>query len=262
VPDLRINQEIGAAARVVTDEKGNASSLALSQNEVGIGTTAPRAVLHIEAPAPADANSAQLLVTATDGRTLMVGRTEDYGFIQSHNRQPLALNPLGNSVGIGTGTPQATLDVRGSISVTEDIILAGADCAEEFECDPEGSSDAGTVMVASAGNRLVHCSTPYDRRVAGIVSGQHEHRPAIVLGRKLKTDQAQRIQLALIGTVLCKAEAESGAIEIGTLLTTSSRRGHAMCATDPIRAFGAIVGKALEPLCTGTGLIRVLVTLQ
>jgi hypothetical protein len=35
-----------------------------------------------------------------------------------------------------------------------------------------------------------------------------------------------------------------------------------MKATDPTRAFGAVIGKALEPLDAGEGLIPILVALQ
>jgi hypothetical protein len=38
--------------------------------------------------------------------------------------------------------------------------------------------------------------------------------------------------------------------------------GHAMKGTDRARMLGAVVGKALEPLREGTGVIQVLVTLQ
>ena len=48
----------------------------------------------------------------------------------------------------------------------------------------------------------------------------------------------------------------------GDLLVTSSTPGHAMKGTDRGRLVGAVVGKALEPLQTGSGVIQVLVTLQ
>ncbi len=51
-------------------------------------------------------------------------------------------------------------------------------------------------------------------------------------------------------------------IEIGDLLTTSATPGHAMKATDPHKAFGAVIGKALRPLDRGQGLIPVLIALQ
>jgi hypothetical protein len=51
-------------------------------------------------------------------------------------------------------------------------------------------------------------------------------------------------------------------IEVGDLLTTSPTPGHAMKATDPVRAFGAVIGKALRALGDGQGLIPILVALQ
>jgi hypothetical protein len=57
-------------------------------------------------------------------------------------------------------------------------------------------------------------------------------------------------------------DAESGAIAVGDLLTTSDTPGHAMKAQDPERAFGAVIGKALAPLRDGRDLIPILVALQ
>ncbi len=60
--------------------------------------------------------------------------------------------------------------------------------------------------------------------------------------------------------VRVKADAKYGAIRRGDLLTTSPTEGHAMVASDP--KLGTIVGKALESLESGTGEIKVMVTLQ
>ena len=68
------------------------------------------------------------------------------------------------------------------------------------------------------------------------------------------------VPVAIIGIVPCKVTAESGSIGIGDLLVTSSRPGHAMRDADP--RIGTVLGKALEPLASGTGVIMVLVTLQ
>jgi hypothetical protein len=46
------------------------------------------------------------------------------------------------------------------------------------------------------------------------------------------------------------------------MLTTSPRSGFAMKASDPARAFGAVIGKALAGLERGSGLLPMLVTLQ
>ena len=68
--------------------------------------------------------------------------------------------------------------------------------------------------------------------------------------------------LALVGRVPCKVDATYGPIAVGDLLTTSPTPGHAMRCDDRLACLGAILGKALEPLDTGTGVILVLVTLQ
>jgi hypothetical protein len=68
--------------------------------------------------------------------------------------------------------------------------------------------------------------------------------------------------------VRVKADASYGGIKAGDLLTTSSTSGHAMKAQPvdlggvEIYRPGTIIGKALEPLNSGTGLIEVFVTLQ
>lgn len=68
--------------------------------------------------------------------------------------------------------------------------------------------------------------------------------------------------LALIGRVMCKADAGFGSIQVGDLLTTSATPGYAMKASVPSRAFGAVLGKALRPLKMGRDLIPVLIALQ
>lgn len=79
---------------------------------------------------------------------------------------------------------------------------------------------------------------------------------------------AGKIPLAIIGVMPVKVSAENGPIVPGDLLTTASLPGHAMKATPvdvggvSIYRPGTIVGKALEGLAGGSGIIRVLVTLQ
>ena len=73
---------------------------------------------------------------------------------------------------------------------------------------------------------------------------------------------AKEIPLAIVGIVPCKVSAENGSIQRGDLLVTSSTSGYAMRGTDRRRMLGAVVGKALEPLSSGKGVIQVLVTLQ
>jgi hypothetical protein len=73
---------------------------------------------------------------------------------------------------------------------------------------------------------------------------------------------AEEIPMAMIGIVPTKVTTENGPIRRGDLLVTSSRLGYAMKGTDRSRLVGAVIGKAMGSLETGTGVIEVLVTLQ
>jgi hypothetical protein len=59
-----------------------------------------------------------------------------------------------------------------------------------------------------------------------------------------------------------KVDASFGPIKAGDLLTSSSNPGYAMKAADANAASGAIIGKALGNLDSGTGMVPVLVTLK
>jgi NAD(P)H-hydrate repair Nnr-like enzyme with NAD(P)H-hydrate dehydratase domain len=63
-----------------------------------------------------------------------------------------------------------------------------------------------------------------------------------------------------MGKVWCMANADVAPIRPGDLLTTSSISGHCRRVTEPARAFGAVIGKALTALASGRGLVRVLVS--
>lgn len=65
------------------------------------------------------------------------------------------------------------------------------------------------------------------------------------------------IAIATAGVALCRAEAASAPIEVGDLLIASSIEGHAM-KHDGTVAKPAILGRAVDPLPVGAGLIRVL----
>jgi hypothetical protein len=149
---------------------------------------------------------------------------------------------------------------KGNVVVTKDIILANADCAEEFDIADPDAVDPGTVVVIDQDGALQRSRKAYDKRVAGIVSGAGDCKPALILDRK--DVRPNRQPVALVGKVFCKVDAQYSAIEVGDLLTSSPTPGHAMKACDPFRGFGAVIGKALRPLAEGRGLIPVLVALQ
>jgi hypothetical protein len=145
------------------------------------------------------------------------------------------------------------------ITADGDIRLLGADCAEFFEADDPAVIEAGAVLVIGDGGTLRPCDEEYDKRVAGVVSGAGETKPAIIL------DQGRAevgVPLALNGKAHARVDADSGPIEVGDLLTTSSVNGHAMKAADATRSLGSLIGKALAPLPEGRGLIPILVSLH
>jgi hypothetical protein len=158
-----------------------------------------------------------------------------------------AISTIGNASFDGTVT-------------AKDVIITGADCAELFDTCVGAILEPGTVVVVDDGGRLRASDREYDTRVGGVISGAGEFRPGIVLDRRLHEDD--RACLGLVGKVYCKVDADPAPIAVGDLLTTSARPGFGMKASDPTRAFGAVIGKALRPLTAGQGLIPILVALQ
>jgi hypothetical protein len=149
---------------------------------------------------------------------------------------------------------------EGDVEVTGDIRLANADCAEDFDVAGAVKIEPGTVMVLGNEGTLFESQQAYDKRVAGVISGAGDYKPGIILDKR--QTEGNRQPIALMGKVFCKVDAQFGAIEVGDLLTTSPTPGHAMKTNDPLKAFGAVIGKALRPLKEGQGLIPILIALQ
>jgi hypothetical protein len=160
------------------------------------------------------------------------------------------------------------VEVSGNVKVGGELLVAGADLAEQFEVTSR-LSDAdevgpGTVVVLDHEGALTPCTQAYDRCVAGVVSGAGDRVPVLVLDRREHPEAGEgtwRRAVAVVGKVWCRADASSQPIRVGDLLTTSSMRGHAMAAADRDAAFGAVLGKALTPLSSGTGSVLTLVGL-
>ena len=218
--------------------------------------------------------------TGKDGIVLNGGAGDSLVVADTKGRRVLRLDDAGDAVGLYVGVHSADGGNRaGVITVRDDdgndsvvidgangdVILNNADLAEDFDLIDAHLCDAGTVVVIDGEGALRQSDTAYDRRVAGVISGAGDHRPAIVLdrqnGRGAVSDR-QRGPIALSGKVFCKVDATFGAIAVGDLLTTSPTAGHAMRASDPTSGFGAVIGKALRPLASGTAMIPILVSLH
>ena len=161
---------------------------------------------------------------------------------------------------VNAGYFDGNVHVSGNITSAGDVILTNADCAEDFDVSEVQAIEPGTVVVLGEEGAVHQSTAAYDKRVAGVISGAGGYKPGIVLDKH--AERTGRKPVALLGKVFCKVDAGFGAVTVGDLLTTSDTPGHAMKASDPRRAFGCVLGKALRPLREGVGLIPILVALQ
>jgi hypothetical protein len=202
------------------------------------------------------------------------GSSQRYNGVQGKSEAPGASGVYGENSAGGIGVAGRSMQgigvfgeggvlagkFIGDVEVSGDIRLANADCAEDFDIHRAEDVAPGTVMVLDGDGALRASRTAYDKRVAGVISGAGSLRPGIILDRQ--TTDGNRMPIALLGKVYCMIDADYSAVEVGDLLTTSPTIGHAMKASDPALAFGAVIGKALRPIALGRGLIPVLVSLQ
>jgi hypothetical protein len=172
-------------------------------------------------------------------------------------------NILVGSVGQNPDTTVFRVDGTGRVFADGGFRPFGADFAEEMVVSGDRSRyEPGDLLVIDplGEHRLTLSETPYSTLVAGVYST----RPGVVASQHRADDPGLRneVPLAVVGIVPCKVTADNGPIAAGDLLVTSSTLGRAMKGTDRTRMLGAVVGKALEPLRSGTGVIQMLVTLQ
>jgi hypothetical protein len=192
----------------------------------------------------------------------------------------MTINPSG-LVGIGTTTPGAMLEVDGSVKLTSGSgasmtfqdgsvqtvawngTLSGGDYEESVDVIGDRTKyEPGDVLVIdpAAPGKFLKSTNAYSTAVAGIYSTNPGVR-----GRRQNSDPSHmkdEVPMAMVGVVPTKVSSESGPIKPGDLLVTSSRPGYAMKGVDRSQVAGAIVGKAMGNLASGTGVIEVLVALQ
>lgn len=182
-------------------------------------------------------------------------------------------------VGIGMLTPGAgyKLDVNGDERVTGAVSTTGAitaggaitgvtvsatyqDVAEWVPSTQRLAAGTVVVLDTERDNHVVGSTRAYDTGVAGVVSDS----PGGILGVGVDG----KVKVATTGRVRVKVDATRSPIRVGDLLVTSDVEGVAMKSVEVdlggvrIHRPGTIIGKALEPLASGTGEILVLLSLQ
>ena len=157
------------------------------------------------------------------------------------------------------------VDVSGNSRVSTDEleIKGGSDFAENFDITTAEMDPMPGMLVSIDKEhigKLTISATPYDKKVAGIISGANGIKPGVFMGQK-ETIANGEYPIALSGRVYVYANDEGGKIEPGDLLTSSLQKGYAMKASDNEKTQGTVIGKAMSGI-DENGFVLVLVNLQ
>ncbi|WP_162015840.1 hypothetical protein [Chloroflexus aurantiacus] len=213
-------------------------------------------------------NKAALRVNNTDtGQGMAAYFTNNSGFHTAHFYNAQSGNVLylqGSSTGTGdfiTAVNNAETNTLFRVTSTGQVqsdVGFSTPAADFAEMLPAVSGlEPGDVLVIGADGRLARSTQPYQATVVGVYST----RPGFIGGQPVDGNLEGHIPLAVVGVVPVKVSTENGPIQPGDLLVASATPGHAMRAgTNPPQ--GTVIGKALEGLDDGTGVIRMLVVLQ
>ena len=198
---------------------------------IGIGTTSPGADL---AALPSPPSSTTPILEVNGVIALMQGK--------------------GGSVIFPDGTSQST---------AWNGTTLGGDYAEAVDVlgDKKGYESGDVIVIdPTAPGRFVKSDKAYSKLVAGVYST----KPRLV-GRRTTAERPNReaeVPMAMMGIVPTKVCTENGSVAPGDLLVSPKTAGYAMKGTDRKRLTGAVIGKALASMKSGSGVIEVLVSLQ
>jgi hypothetical protein len=185
------------------------------------------------------------------------GAGQDGLRIFSATRNFIRLGPADNDLRLIVAT-------SGDVYSDGEFYSSGADFAELMVASPGAITEPGDVLMIGPDGKPQPCFRPNATNLLGV----HSTDPAYVGGSGDNFDIEGKIPVGITGIAPVKVSAENGPIEPGDLLTSSSLQGHAMKASavtiEDVSFYrpGTILGKALEPLDEGTGVISALIALQ
>jgi hypothetical protein len=171
----------------------------------------------------------------------------------------VVIGPAGNTTDTKL-TVNGNLVVSGTVTGAKVLNAVYQDIAEWVPATEDMAPGTVVVLSPRTSNEVMPSGRAYDTSVAGVVSEQ----PGVLLG----VGSASKEQIATTGRVKVRVDAGAAPIRIGDLLVTSGASGTAMrsipvaLGDTEIHRPGTIIGKALEPLASGTGEILVLLSLQ
>jgi len=208
------------------------------------------------------------------------------------SKTPLFIDASTSRLGIGTTTPEETIDVSGGIRLSGRIRQGSlGDLAEMMKLsklitNPENIElenpeilaaakeknlpiflkneteyieylaqrpEAADVVIITEDGGVMRSFKPFATNAIGVISTN----PAQILRDGLEN----AVAVALNGIVPCKVTTENGLIKPGDLLASSSTPGHAMRAGENPPA-GTVIGKALTSLEEEAGVVEIMVMMQ
>ena len=191
-----------------------------------------------------DGDSAQISTYGSDGLEQIRLWGLGYGELLLHdsstaNRTAVQLSANGTGGGLlklskndGTATITLDADVAGEGRITTQVlqITGGSDLSEQFDIKAIHDEVTAGMIVSIDPDRpgqLITSTQPYDRTVAGIISGAGGVKPGMLMGQ-VGTAADGKHAVALTGRVYCWMDADKGSIKPGDLVTTSDTPGHGM----------------------------------
>ncbi len=289
--DVRIRAE-GGTQRLMLGS-GTADALTVRDGNVGIGTTDPKALLHVE-------GTAQIGTTSY----IRMDKNEIYSnsnsmlFLNFQSEQPVNVKGnlfvdgnlvVGGSITPGGGKTGYVTDrfrnPSGAALGKGDVVILSGSRAKLTSYGKDDNIPVPNVAASGKANDTRVCGIVAELLVEDEPDAPESVREELEKKGKKIDDGVKRLQvftaeerenldrkkvaagqfgeMVTVGCfATCKVDASAGAIRVGDLLTTSATPGHAQKVADPAKATGTILGKALKGLKEGTGTIPVLVMLQ